>query len=87
MKITRKGYIEVFKGEEYISRHVSEWEAIESISRQGEGTFNILFPRIEVVVDDLDDYWPYQVDGSGTQTDIFQIPAIRVTNGTTASNG
>lgn len=85
MKITRKGYIEVWKGTDYISRHVADWEAIESIARSGEGKFTVTFPSIEVVVDDGDDYSPYQ--GDGIHTEIFNIPHIGITNGTTAGIG
>ena len=85
MKITRKGYAEVWKGTEYISRHVDEWKAVMSASVHGEGAYRITLPEYEVIIDDGDDYSPYQ--GDGIHTEIFTIPHIGITNGTTTSHG
>lgn len=48
LTFTRKGYIQVFKGTEFISQHVSEFEAVESASEQGPGLYEIRFPILEL---------------------------------------
>jgi len=46
IEFTRRGYIEVWKGTTRISQHTSEYEAIESLSKNGPGDYEIRFPRI-----------------------------------------
>lgn len=45
-EFTRKGYIEVYDGAVKVSQHVSEWEAMESISELPPGEYEIRFPTV-----------------------------------------
>jgi hypothetical protein len=50
IKFTRRGYIEVWRGEEMVSQHTQEREAVESISARGPGDYRITYPEVAVRV-------------------------------------
>lgn len=82
IEITRKGYIEVYKDGDYVSRHTSEWEAIESLSEEGDGDYEIRFPLIVakaygVLNPNTGDVTPPSAPGS------VQSSATSATTGTT----
>ena len=80
MKVTTKGYIQVYRGGDFISRHRVETEAIESASRNGPGVYTFVYPDKEVEVQaetaPSTGYWPsdyWGTDGAGTFTENFSI--------------
>lgn len=50
MKFTRKGYGELRRGDDLISRHTVPEEAYERAAAEGEGTYSYRPPSIEIVV-------------------------------------
>ena len=64
IEITRKGYVELWgPGGNRISRHTSEYEAIENIGELGiPGTYRITFPDLEVEAVDSGETLPPPVE-------------------------
>lgn len=50
IKFTTKGFIELWRGDQRISRHIQEREAIESLSSRGPGDYRITYPEVAVRV-------------------------------------
>lgn len=77
MKITTRGYIEVYREGAFISRHRVETEAIESAYNTGPGEYTLRFPDKTVLITAKVDIYPPPAPALPTAT-VLSAESIRV---------